>query len=69
MKTSVLTDRTTAAPTKIVLTQRVPLAVFQVNETITPVSNTTSNNNNEISDSAVEYWGFKPRLQSDRSDS
>ena len=54
MKTSVLTDRTTAAPTKIVLTQRVPLAVFQVNETITPVSNTTSNNNNEISDSAVE---------------
>ena len=34
MKTSVLTDRTTAAPTKIVLTQRVPLAVFQVNEAI-----------------------------------
>lgn len=55
MKTSVLTDRTTAAPTKIVLTQRVPLTVFQVNETITPVSNTTSSNNNEISDSAVEY--------------
>ena len=69
MKTSVLTDRTTAAPTKIVLTQRVPLAVFQVNETITPVSNTTSNNNNKISDSAVEYRIFKPRLQSDRSDS
>ena len=69
MKTSVLTDRTTAAPTKIVLTQRVPLTVFQVNETITPVSNTTSSNNNEISDSAVEYWIFKPRLQSDRSDS
>ena len=33
------------------------------------LSNTTSNNNNKISDSAVEYWGFKPRLQSDRSDS
>ena len=33
------------------------------------LSNTTSNNNNEISDSAVEYWSFKPRLQSDRSDS
>ena len=27
------------------------------------LSNTTSNNNNEISDSAVEYLIFKPRLQ------
>ena len=29
-----MTDRTTAAPTKIVLAQRVSLAVFQVNEAI-----------------------------------
>ena len=27
------------------------------------LSNTASNNNNEISDSAVEYLIFKPRLQ------